>query len=74
MTAHAASARRHTATIVTLALVALFVAVGSVTARGFYGYHHRDLPAFASGLAFSALPAVVVWALPLLVFVPRALG
>lgn len=74
MTVHAASDRRHTAALVAFAFVSGAVAVGVVVAQVFYGYHHRDMPAFAFGLAFSALPAAVVWSLPLLVFVPRAFG
>lgn len=68
---HVASTRRQSATILVLASVAVAVAVAAGVLRGVYGYEHGDVPSFALGLAAAMVPAVLVWALPHLVFTPR---
>jgi len=67
---HVASTRRQSATILVLASVALVVAVAAGVLRGVYGYEHGDVPSFALGLAAAMVPAILVWALPHLVFTP----
>lgn len=66
-----ASSRRQAATVLALASAAL--AVGGVVAalRVVYGYDHGDVLSFALGLAVAVVPALFVWALPLLAFAPR---
>lgn len=78
-----ASRRRQRAAFYVLIIVALGVAAVaiwldvycegcSVDGRNGIG-DTRDLKSFASGLAFAMLPAMMVWAVPLMVFVPRTL-
>lgn len=55
-----------------LVTVALAVAVAAGVMRGVYGYDHGDVPSFALGLAVAVGPALLVWALPHLAFVPRS--
>lgn len=54
-----------------LVTVALAVAVAAGVMRGVYGYDHGDVPSFALGLGAAVVPALLVWALPHLAFVPR---
>lgn len=53
-----------------LVSVALAVAVAAGVLRGVYGYDHGDVPSFALGLAAAVVPALLVWAIPHLAFVP----
>lgn len=69
-----ASSRRQSATLLVLVTVAVAVAVAAGVMKGVYGYDHGDVPSFALGLAAAVVPALLVWALPHLTFVPRRRG
>lgn len=66
-----ASDRRQRATLVVLALAAVTVAAVAGVMREVYEYEHGDVPSFALGLGVAVVPALLVWALPQLAFVPR---